>query len=58
MSRSSLSIVTGAFGYSGKYITRRLLEQGGIVKTLTRTPASRSPFGDRVEALLLDFDGL
>ena len=55
MSRSSPSVVTGAFGYSGKYIARRLLEQGGIVKTLTRTPASRSPFGDRVEALPLDF---
>ncbi len=55
MSRSSLSVVTGAFGYSGKYIARRLLEQGGIVKTLTRTPASRSSFGDRVEALPLDF---
>ena len=61
MSRSSLSVVTGAFGHTGKYIARRLLEQGGIVKTLTRTPASRSPFGDRVEALPLDFgdfDGL
>ena len=57
MSRSSLSVVTGAFGYSGKYIARRLLEQGGIVKTLTRTPTSRSPFGDRVEALPLDFGG-
>ena len=55
MSQSSLSVVTGAFGYSGKYIARRLLEQGGIVKTLTRTPASRSPFGDWVEALPLDF---
>ncbi len=55
MSRSSLSVVTGAFGYSGKYIARRLLEQGATVKTLTRTPISHSPFGDRVEALPLDF---
>ena len=55
MSRSSLSVVTGAFGYSGKYIARRLLEQGATVKTLTRTPTSHSPFGDRVEALPLDF---
>ena len=61
MSRSSLSVVTGAFGYSGKYIARRLLEQGATVKTLTRTPTSHSPFGDRVEALPLgfgDFNGL
>ena len=55
MSRSSLSVVTGAFGYSGKYIARRLLEQGATVKTLTRTPTSHSPFGDRVETLPLDF---
>ena len=55
MSRSSLSVVTGAFGYSGKYIARRLLEQGATVKTLTRTPTSHSPFGNRVEALPLDF---
>ena len=55
MSQSNRSVVTGAFGHTGKYIARRLLEQGGIVKTLTRTPASRSPFGDRVEALPLDF---
>ena len=58
MSQSNRSVVTGAFGHTGKYIARRLLEQGGIVKTLTRTPASRSPFGDRVEALPLDFGDL
>ena len=34
MSRSSLSVVTGAFGYSGKYIARRLLEQGATVKNV------------------------
>ena len=55
MSQSDLSVVTGAFGHTGRYITRQLLEHGGIVKTLTRTPASRSPFGSRVEALPLDF---
>ena len=36
-----------AWQYSGKYIARRLLEQGATVKTLTRTPTSHSPFGDR-----------
>jgi NADH dehydrogenase len=29
-------VVTGAFGYSGKYIAKRLLEQGHAVRTLTR----------------------
>ena len=28
MSKAPLSVVTGAFGYSGKYITRRLLARG------------------------------
>ena len=56
MSRSDFSVVTGAFGHTGKYIARRLLEQGRSVKTLTRTPPSRSPFGDQVEALPLDLD--
>ncbi len=30
--------VTGAFGYSGSYITRRLLEAGAEVRTLTNSP--------------------
>lgn len=55
MGQSSLSVVTGAFGYSGKYIARRLLDQGGQVRTLTRTPITRSPFGNLVEARPLDF---
>ncbi len=55
MDQNKLSVVTGAFGYTGKYIARRLLEQGSRVRTLTRTPVSRSPFGDDVEARPLDF---
>ena len=61
MTRSDLNVVTGAYGHAGKYIAGRLLEHGGIVRTLTRAPASRSPFADRLEALPLDFgdfDGL
>ena len=55
MDENKLSVVTGAFGYTGKYIARRLLDQGSRVRTLTRTPVSRSPFGDDVEARPLDF---
>ena len=55
MDQNKLSIVTGAFGYTGKYIAKRLLDQGSRVRTLTRTPVSRSPFGDDVEARPLDF---
>ena len=53
---SNLSVVTGAFGYTGKYIAQRLLDRGETVRSLTRNPASFSPFGDRVERHPLDFD--
>ena len=53
---SNLSVVTGAFGYTGKYIAQRLLDDGVKVRSLTRNPASFSPFGDRVERHPLDFD--
>jgi uncharacterized protein YbjT (DUF2867 family) len=48
--------VTGAFSYSGKYITRRLLERGEEVITLTGHPNRLDPFGGRVKAFPLDFD--
>lgn len=53
---SNLSVVTGAFGYTGKYIAQRLLDRGDTVRSLTRNPASFSPLGDRVERHPLDFD--
>ena len=53
---SSISVVTGAFGYTGRYIAQRLLDDGATVRSLTRNPASFSPFGDRVERYPLDFD--
>ena len=51
-----LQVVTGAFGYSGKYITARLLEAGVRVRTLTNSPNRANPFGDKVEALPYNFD--
>ena len=48
--------VTGAFSYSGKYITRRLLAEGHEVITLTGHPNRSDPFGGRVKAFPLDFD--
>jgi NADH dehydrogenase len=49
-------IVTGAFGYTGRYITGRLLESGRSVRTLTGHPNRPSPFGDRVGVAPFDFD--
>jgi uncharacterized protein YbjT (DUF2867 family) len=52
-----LNAVTGAFGYTGKYITRELLARGARVRTLTRPHPDRpNPFGAQVEIAPLDFD--
>jgi len=47
--------VTGAFSYSGKYITRHLLARGEQVITLTNHPNRPDPFEGRVRAFPLDF---
>jgi NADH dehydrogenase len=47
--------VTGAFSYSGKYITRRLLARGEEVITLTGHPNRPDPFSGKVKAFPLDF---
>ncbi len=56
MSANELHVVTGAFGYSGKYITRRLLDQGYQVRTLTNSLNRPNPFGDKVETHPYNFD--
>lgn len=53
---SRLVVVTGAFGYTGRYVTHRLLERGDEVRTLTGRPMADSPFGDRVPAVPFRFD--
>ena len=40
-----------------RYVTRRLLDQGVRVRTLTRSPDAEEPFGGRVEVAPLDFSG-
>ena len=49
-------MVTGAFGYSGRYIAERLLRAGRRVRTLTGSPDRTHPFGDRVEVHPFNFD--
>ena len=58
MNNSELTVVTGAFGYSGRYITSQLLSMDQEVRTLTGHPNRASPFGDRVEVFPLRFDAL
>jgi uncharacterized protein YbjT (DUF2867 family) len=56
MPDSELHIVTGALGYSGKYIARRLLERGHRVRTLTNSANRPNPFGGQIEIRPFDFD--
>jgi uncharacterized protein YbjT (DUF2867 family) len=55
MSNGRLHVVTGAFGYSGSYITRLLLDRGDRVRTLTNHPGDAERFGGHVEVAPLDF---
>ena len=56
MSDRSVHVVTGAYGYSGRYIAQRLLDRGRRVKTLTNSLRRENPFGDAVKAEPFSFD--
>jgi NADH dehydrogenase len=56
MGAQNLHAVTGAFGYSGQYIARQLLEAGETVITLTNSGHRPNPFGGQVKAYPLQFD--
>jgi NADH dehydrogenase len=56
METANMDIVTGAYSYTGKYITRRLLAQGRQVSTLTGHPDRPNEFGSQVTAFPYDFD--
>jgi len=48
--------VTGAFGYSGRYIAHRLLDAGHTVVTLTNSLKRENPFGGQVQTFPFNFD--
>ncbi|MBY0312355.1 MAG: NAD(P)H-binding protein [Phycisphaerales bacterium] len=50
------SVITGAFGYTGRSIAERLLERGETVRTITNSLNRPNPFGERVKAERLAFD--
>lgn len=56
MSENGIHAVTGAFGYSGKYIAKRLLARGVPVITLTNSLDRKNPFGEDVRAYPFNFD--
>jgi uncharacterized protein YbjT (DUF2867 family) len=51
-----VAVVTGAFGYTGRYITELLLRRSIKVRTLTGHLDRFNPFGDNVEVLPFNFD--
>jgi uncharacterized protein YbjT (DUF2867 family) len=56
MSHAERDIVTGAFGFTGRHIARRLLDAGRQVRTLTTHTNRPDPFDGRLEVAPLDFD--
>src|SRR5512134_191289 len=56
MDSKDLHVVTGAFGYSGRYIARRLLNAGVRVRTLTNHPNPSDPLAGNIEIRPLDFE--
>jgi uncharacterized protein YbjT (DUF2867 family) len=56
MAEAPLHVVTGAFGYSGRYIAARLLDAGVRVRTITNSTERASPLQGRIEAHPFHFD--
>lgn len=50
-----MDAVTGAFGYTGAAIARRLISSGRRVRTLTAHPKRENEFGASIEIAALDF---
>ncbi len=56
MTTPEINVITGAFGYTGKYITRRLLAMRKEVRTLTGHPNNPNPFDGQVRVYPFNFD--
>lgn len=54
--KNELHVVTGAYGYAGKYIAFELLEAGHKVRTLTNSKSKKDPFNGKVETCPLAFN--
>lgn len=56
MDTEGFSVVTGAFGNTGRYITQELLARGERVRTLTGHPDRPNPFGGHITVAPFNFD--
>ena len=56
MGEDRVDAVTGAFGFTGRYVAYELLDRGRQVRALVRDPGEESPLAGPVEPCPLDFD--
>lgn len=56
MKERNTHMVTGAFGFSGKYIARMLLNMGLPTATLTNSPNRQNSFGSKIRVAEFNFD--
>ena len=53
--RKETVVITGAFGYTGRYATKLLLNRGYTVRTLTNHPGHANTFGGEIEVFHYSF---
>jgi uncharacterized protein YbjT (DUF2867 family) len=56
MATSEVNVITGAFSYTGKYLTRRLLTMGKEIRTLTGHTNRPNLFGEQIQVFPFDFE--
>jgi uncharacterized protein YbjT (DUF2867 family) len=56
MASSGVDVVTGAFGYTGRYLARRLVAEGRSVRTLTNKPPGPGEDRGRIDVHPLGFE--
>lgn len=56
MSQQPLHAITGAFGFTGKYIARRLLAKGCRLLTLTNSPHRANEFAGQITVRPFNFN--
>ena len=53
---SKINVVTGAFSYTGRYISRLLLDSGETVRNLTNHPHRPHSFGNQIPCYPMNLD--
>lgn len=56
MNKPEIHVVTGAFGFTGQYIAKQLLEKGQQVRTLTNSLNRSNPFNGNIRSFVYNFD--